>query len=176
MANKAAPYTKIIDGIECMVIALTRGYETIVDMADADLAELNWHASAGGTAKHIYAVRNIRLTSGAKTIVQMHRLILERVNDLLFIEAVLKTDHINRNGLDNRRENLRLATHSQNMANSKPTRNMKGAYRGYGGRWTSYINANSNKIYLGTSNTEQEAHDAYCIAAHKYFGEFARTE
>jgi hypothetical protein len=85
-------------------------------------------------------------------------------------------DHINRNPLDNRISNLRLANFSQNAANRKSTRGefLRGVRRkktsvGY----SATICKNGKSILLGTYDTEQEAHEAYLAAAQKLHGEFA---
>ena len=77
-------------------------------------------------------------------------------------------DHENGNGLDNRRENLRLATHSQNQRNRRRTRDKvyKGTRRN-GKKWVAHI-------VLGTFASEEEAARAYDHAATLLYGEFAR--
>lgn len=85
-------------------------------------------------------------------------------------------DHINGDGRDNRVENLRLATHSQNMGNSRdrrPGRRGSTFDKAYG-KWAAQITVNRKMINLGRFDTEEAAHAAYCEAAKKHFGEFAR--
>jgi hypothetical protein len=93
-------------------------------------------------------------------------------------------DHINGNQLDNRIENLRLATSSQNKWNSRPKtkrrRNggfLKGAYYiPSTGKWRSQILKDRKAYGLGSSYlTEEEAHAAYVAKAKEFFGEFARA-
>ena len=92
-------------------------------------------------------------------------------------------DHINLDKQDNSWKNLRLATHKQNMTNVAPkirkdgTRHLKGAYRadrGLNDRWFAQIRHNNKVVRLGTFDTPEEAHAAYCKAAKELFGEFAR--
>ena len=87
------------------------------------------------------------------------------------------TDHKNGDTLDNRRENLRPATHAQNMWNKKvpsnsPTR-FKGVHR-KGRGWGSCITKHGERFYLGRFDTPEEAAKAYDAAAMAHYGEFAR--
>ena len=91
-------------------------------------------------------------------------------------------DHINGDRLDNRIENLRLATYSQNSANAKRhsrnTSGLKGASRVFKrgkwtGRWQATITYRREQMYLGSFDTKEEAHAAYLEAARRLQGEFA---
>jgi HNH endonuclease/AP2 domain len=91
-------------------------------------------------------------------------------------------DHINGNRLDNRIENLRLATYSQNSANAKRhsrnTSGLKGASKvvrkgKWTGRWQSSITVDNKQVHLGSFGTKEQAHAAYMVAARKAQGEFA---
>lgn len=90
-------------------------------------------------------------------------------------------DHINCDKTDNRITNLRLATDPQNGwnvgLNSKNTSGYKGVtFYSLTGKWRSRITVSGQVKYLGYYDTPEEAHAAYCEAAKKYHGEFARTE
>lgn len=100
----------------------------------------------------------------------------------IYIHGVLpkNIDHIDGNGCNNKMENLREATASQNSMNRKGKKNS--IYSKYKGvsfcktrkKWVSQIKTNGKFISLGRFHTEEEAYKAYCLAAKKYFGEFAR--
>jgi hypothetical protein len=99
----------------------------------------------------------------------MHRLIRGS-------RAGKQVDHRNLNTLDNRRGNLRDATHGQNQQNksTKTESGIKGVCRRRNGRWGARIRSNRYLHYLGTFDTPTEAGKAYDRAAKRLFGEFAR--
>jgi len=104
----------------------------------------------------------------------LHRLILGDIPD------GYGTDHIDRDQLNNRRENLRLATKSQNGANQglhkRNTTGFKGiSYRKEIDKWYARINVKWKKKFLGYFQDPVEAAKAYDKAAVKYHGEFAST-
>ena len=84
-------------------------------------------------------------------------------------------DHIDRNTENNRIENLRAATKSDNGANSKPHRDRKakGSYKLNTGRYMSVIQKDGKREYLGVFDTAKEAQNAYALAATRVHGEFA---
>ena len=88
-------------------------------------------------------------------------------------------DHINHNTLDNRKENLRLCTQSENLKNSSRHKdNASSKYKGVyldkkSGSFYSRISFNYKRINLGSFKTEVDAAEAYNIASLKYYGEFA---
>lgn len=88
-----------------------------------------------------------------------------------------QVDHRNGNGLDNRRCNLRSATHSQQQQNTPPQRGrlFKGVSKTKTNRWVAKIKASDKVVSLGTFKCPLEAAKAYDAAAKKYFGEYART-
>lgn len=153
-------------------IALNRGYVAIVDAADYEwLSQWKWSASQNEWG--CYAKR-AEMVNGKMQTVSMHRLIMGVVDD-----GSHDVDHIDRNGLNNRRSNLRLATRSQNMANmGRPKRNTSG-FKGVGwhrerSKWQAYIRVHGKLIHLGRFAEKEQAAEAYAVAASKHFGEFAR--
>jgi hypothetical protein len=86
-------------------------------------------------------------------------------------------DHANRDTLDNRDSNLRVATRSENNRNSirRAGPGLKGAIRN-GPYFKGAIWIEGKQIYLGSFRTAEAAHAAYCFAARRFHGEFARTE
>lgn len=108
---------------------------------------------------------------GTPNGVYLHRLIMPNS---------LEVDHRNGNGLDNRRENLRPATHKQNLANQRPQIGRSSRFKGVcwrSGRskWQAYIKlAGEKQRHLGYFDDEVEAAKAYNSAAVEAWGEFAR--
>lgn len=88
-------------------------------------------------------------------------------------------DHENGVTLDNRRNNLRFATSSQNAMNRRKTSANSSGYKGvhwHKGhqKWCAQIKVNGKSIHLGYFDTPEEAHAAYCEAATRLHGDFAR--
>ncbi len=162
-----------------VVIVLTRGYITIVDAADTDLAMLKWSAKVDTYGK-VYAVRSYPKEDGSHGVQFLHRVILERkLNRKLDPEE--ECDHISTVRMDNRRQNLCPASRTQNMQNKNLYSSSTSGYKGVTqdprtGRWRSRIGVEKKRIALGCFATPEEAYAAYCEAARKYFGEFARLE
>jgi len=88
-------------------------------------------------------------------------------------------DHINGDPHDNRIENLRLATRTQNSGNMRLARHNTSGFKGVTWakkpeRWQAQIKCHGNHYFLGHFDTPEEAHAAYCQAALRLYGEFAR--
>lgn len=157
-------------------IILTKGRVTLVSVADYKwLSPLSWYTQGPMRDGRCYAARRVT-ENGVTFLSYMHREILglkrgdKRQGDH-------KEPHAT---LDNRRSNLRIATQAQNLWNCVTKKHsgtgLKGAYprRGGGKNFWSHITINGKVIYLGQFETAQEAHAAYCEAAKKYHGKFAR--
>jgi len=174
LAVKAALlYRRLRYGYAFRRIPLTRDKYALVDPADFDrLSEYKWHiVGARGT---FYAVRNTGQQLGQKRIVvKMHREIL-KVPDGMFV------DHINHNGLDNRRANLRPATQAQNARNRRKVHrdNYHSNYKGltwykHQNRWAVRVMVDNKSKFIGYFDNELDAAKAYDTAAKKYHGDFA---
>lgn len=154
-------------------IKLTQGKVALVD--DEDYGWLNqwkWYAF-NGHRDNKYAARDIRINKDNKKVIFMHRFILDCPWNMF-------VDHINHNGLDNRRSNIRLCSHRQNCFNKSPKRNGTSKYvgvyldtRNLSKMWRSAIFMGVKKIHLGYFKTEEEAAAAYDRMAIKLYGEFA---
>jgi len=83
-------------------------------------------------------------------------------------------DHRDGDKQNNKWENLRQASVTNNMGNSRPRTALKGVTRVRTGKYTAQIQHSMKKIHLGTFDTPEEAHAAYANAAKKLYGEFAR--
>lgn len=137
-------------------IKLTQGKFALVDAAD--FQELSKHKWCAENHKHtLYAARNIS-TSKGRRILRMHVAILGK-------RPGMEIDHINRNGLDNRRANLRFVTRQENCRNLTKRKNCSSEYIGvsFFGRtkkWRSQICLDGKRIHLGYFDKETEALDA----------------
>jgi len=144
-------------------IVLSQGKVAVVDDADFEwLNQWKWYFCGQ------YARRSIGKN---KPRIFMHRVILNTPDGL-------ETDHINNNKLDNRRDNLRICTHYENVRNSPVRCSNTSGYKGVsksGNKWMATIEVFGKPLYLGTFNTAEEAARAYDDGAKKHFGEFANT-
>ena len=103
----------------------------------------------------------------------VHRLILKMLHN----EEPSAIDHVDGNPANNRELNLRAATRSENMCNSRRRRRKplpKGVFPGRGGHFFARIRKDNQNHHLGTFDTVEAAHAAYCAAARELHGEFAR--
>ncbi len=157
-------------------IPLTRGYFAKVDDADAASvlsvrqtarSPAGWSASVKPDGA-VYALCGFKRDDGVWTTIRMHN----------FITGWRFVDHINGDGLDNRRANLRPATHASNNRNRGGTRLNTSGYKGVtwhkrGRKWMAQIHHKGKHYHLGLFTDLTEAALAYDVAAADMFGEFA---
>jgi len=136
-------------------------------------ARARQNANAGARAGHRHKL-GYRVLNFRKTLHREHRVIFAMMTGRWPEHEI---DHKNNRGDDNRWENLREATATQNKANSvyKNASGFKGAYR-KGEKWESLISRGGKLEYLGRFDTPEAAHAAYKAAATEEFGEFARFD
>lgn len=147
---------------------LGNGKFAVVDNADFEFLNLfKWHLYNG-----MYARRRAARDGGTRKFIYMHREILHVSNKTL-------VDHKNRNGLDNRRKNLRKCNFSQNSYNSKKrvdnTSGCKGVSLSISNKWYVRINVNKKCRYIGIFNTKKEAIIARRNAEFVYHKDFLRV-
>lgn len=137
-------------------------YKVIIDDEDFDkVKNFTWYYDKG------YIVA---LVKGQRVLI--HRLILSAKEDVV-------VDHKNGNTLDNRKCNIRVCTHAQNVANAKKRGGCKSKFKGVfpnknKTRWLVYCGPNTQNRYIGSYGTEIEAAKAYDRVALALYGEFAK--
>lgn len=162
-------YRRIRFGYPFMRIGLAEGNFAIVDPEDyLKLCSYNWQLNK---CTHTgYAWRGF-MKEGKKITLYMHREIMQPPKGTLI-------DHINRNGLDNRKANLRFATLTQNNWNSVKPKGAGSRFCGVrkhkpSGRWRAVLYHKGSLIHLGYFDTDVEAAQAYDAEAKKLRGPFA---
>jgi len=157
-------------------IGLTRGQVTLVDDEDHDFSRHKWNADWNNRTRQFYARRSIK---GERNLtISMSREILERKLGRRLTSGEV-ADHINRDTLDNRRSNLRLATLAQNNRNCRKQLGRSSVFKGVcwhtkDQRWRATISIGEHKkAHLGNFLVEEDAARAYDAAAVERFGEFA---
>ena len=152
-------------------IPLTKGRVALVSQADyEDLSQWKWHARECGRGRHWYAARKITVGGKMRTV-YMHRYLMHPPKGL-------QIDHINDNGLDNTRSNLRICTSAQNSARMRKRRRGKVRFRGVShsppNSFRARIQVSNEEVHIGCFSTAEAAAKAYDKAAIGFFGEYAR--
>lgn len=163
-------------------ITLTRGYVALVDDEDYEsLSAHKWSASVcmkNDGIRTVYARRYVMAGKRRQRIIHMHREILKAPHGY-------HVDHVDGDGINNVRSNLRLANNQENgmnrrksetIAGKKATSRFKGvSWRKHERRWVAKIKHDGKQTTLGYFKSEEDAAMAYNAAATEFFGEYANT-
>lgn len=154
------------------LLSLTRGKFATVDDADFEfLSKWKWRAldtQRVRVSESFYAIR------GGRNSVYMHREIAKRIG----FDESKQVDHMDGDGLNNKRSNLRACTNGENMRNARKTANRSSQYKGvhwnkHAKKWQARIHV-LKTTHLGYFDDEETAAKAYDEAARKHYGSFAR--
>lgn len=155
-------------------IPLTQGKIALVDDVDYEFLT-QWKWLAIKVRYNYYAVRSVYISYSKRCHIRMHRIIVKAPDRM-------QVDHINCNGLDNRKSNLRLCTNAENQRHQRLNRKNTSGYKGVSYRkgnqqkpYDAKIRLNNKGIHVGCYYTGRAAGKAYDDAALKYFGQFALT-
>lgn len=156
-------------------VKLTNGYTAVVDDEDyGPVSAFKWHADVrrrrDGRIRCVYAQRSV-VVGGKRATQYLHRFVMDA-------PAGLQVDHIDGDGLNNSRANLRVCTNSENQCNGRASGGSS-KYRGVSwdnvcAKWRAQIMLDGKMQYLGRFLKEEDAARAYDVAALDNFGEFAR--
>lgn len=161
---------EVVDGVA--MLELTQNLVALLDVEDVPLVEpYAWFARRAKYTHYVMAY--LRGADGRATSLGLHRLLMNPPEGMA-------VDHINGDGLDNRRVNLRIVTVAENNMNSRVRRDsqsgIKGAYfNRKTGNYYSHIKRDGRRVHLGTFATAEEAAIAYARASKQLHGEFGRT-
>ena len=155
------------------IIPLTQGKVAFVDDEDSEwLSQWKWRAIKSANNLRWYAIRNSKkddMITGKRKCIYMHREIVKG--------GFQQRDHKNGNGLDNRKENLRGCTASQNLGNFRTFRKGTSKFRGVSWykdykKWVVVVNFEKKRYFCGYFDSEVEAAKKYNQKAFQLFGEF----
>ena len=144
-------------------------------MDDEDFEYLNqWTWYVRRDRNRFYATGYSKSSDQKYVRIDMHRAVLR-----LTTGDGIRIDHINGNGLDNRKENLRIASRAENGMNRGKFAKTSSRYKGVRwhkceAKWNAQIKSKGRYIYLGSYSNEEDAARAYDKAATEHFGSFAR--
>ncbi len=151
-------------------IPLSQGQSTIIDQMDFDLVRGHkWCAHRMG--RSFYAVTNVKRPDGVYRLLYMHTSIVKPPKGMV-------VDHLDGDGLNNRRSNLRYCTRGENAGRQKPQVGRSSRFKGVSwlksrGKWQTYITKDGRRHSLGYFLEEERAALAYNNAARRLFGTLA---
>lgn len=154
-------------------IPLSQGKFALVDDEDYEFL-MQWKWYTYWSWNTFYVARNSSIKGGKKKcFLKIHRVILNVSDSNLYV------DHIDGNGLNNQKSNLRVCTNSENSRNRGAQANNKSGFKGVcwyakGSKWHAQITVNKNNVHIGYFDIKEDAAHAYNEAAKKYHGEFAK--
>lgn len=144
------------------LIKLSQGCKAIVDNGDYfRISQYKWNVTQNGHG-YFYARR-----LDGKTPVYMHR-------EVMYAKKGQEVDHINKDTLDNRSDNLRIVSRRSQRANSSKRKDNRNEYKGVHIVNGKYITARICGVHLGMFETEKDAAQSYNEAAVRLFGEHAQ--
>lgn len=155
-------------------IKINRSLYLLIDNKDFKKIKLfHWYAAKKFTDKTFYVVRHYYTIDGKRNNQGIHRFLLNITDPNILV------DHINGNGLDNRRCNLRIVTKSENQKNRGNNKNNTSGYKGVSyhklkKKYISVIGFNGKKIFLGYFKNPKQASKVYNKKAKELFGKFYR--
>jgi len=136
-----------------------------------ELSKFKWYAAKDKSS--FYAARGARIDVNKRRTVKMHRQILDIKDSKVIV------DHIDGNGLNNQRRNIRACSAAQNAMNRGVQKNnvsgIKGVYwHKRAKKWYAFIMLDQKKIYIGSFGSKEAAANAYNERAKELHGEFSR--
>lgn len=154
-------------------VDLGNGRFAVIDAEDIPIVDVCvWRMF--DNVQTVYAVGNVKVGHRQYRHTRMHRLIMAAPADM-------HVDHINHDGLDNRKANLRLVTNAENHQNQKRRSDCKSGVKGVcwdkdSGKWRAQIRAHGVRYPLGRFDSLEDAAAAYAEASARLHGEYGRLE
>lgn len=144
------------------------------DDFDRHLLMLKWRPTYNSRTGKLSAIQTTqRGSDGKQVVLKLHRIVMKQATGNGTI-----IDHIDNNPANNRKDNLRICSGSENNRNQARNRNNTSGFKGVSyhkatGKYFARITVDFKNIWLGRYDTAEQAHEAYCSAAIKYHGEYA---